>query len=383
MKRPIAFLADVVARHGRSVDDDYVEIPLSQAELARDYGCSAGTVAYYLHHAGDVVVSRRRQGLVVDCHALEAATGGRSAGRRAGQRHLRVAPDPSSPTPAQAPVLSGDQVVEIISTLAGCLAQMSGQLATAGEQLLATVRGAQSAVSATNWDPHPRPQPANPATLAGGSSYLLRKEALLPSCQTPAAREIRDVEARRPVAGGGEPLPYQRVDELVAPLRALARRTSRPDTLDDNGRAVLAQLSEEQLRQGVLQAQREAADPSVRRPVGLLVHRALSGHGEFFAAPPAPRNPPAPVVEDLDAVAELDHEAVAAVAALEADEERASEELAILDDEVLAWLRCNRAASIAWRNATSVEARRVERQRAWRRLRQRAATEALTMAEAL
>jgi hypothetical protein len=52
MNRPIAFLADAVARHGRSVDDDYVEIPLSQAELARDYGCSAGTVAYYLHHAG-------------------------------------------------------------------------------------------------------------------------------------------------------------------------------------------------------------------------------------------------------------------------------------------------------------------------------------------
>ncbi|HEV2809448.1 MAG TPA: hypothetical protein VGV93_03500, partial [Acidimicrobiales bacterium] len=69
-ERAIAFLADAVARHGRRLDDIRTEIPLSQAELARQHDCSAGTVAYYLQRAGDIVISRRRQGLVVDRTAL-------------------------------------------------------------------------------------------------------------------------------------------------------------------------------------------------------------------------------------------------------------------------------------------------------------------------
>jgi hypothetical protein len=388
VNRPIAFLADAVARHGRPLDDVHVEIPFSQAELARHYRCSAGTVAYYLRHAGEVVVSRRRKRLIVDCRALEAAAvrpGGRGGDCRAhpvGDRHLRVAPDPSpAPTPSpDAPALDGDQVVEIIATLASCLTEMSRQLADAGQKLLAVVAAAQSADSATKPESDPRSNPANPANLADGFSFVSRKEEELPSYQSRESREIReDHQVRSPVMGGGDPLPYQRVDELVEPLRALARRTGRPDTLDDNGRSVLAKLSEEQLRQGVLQAQREASDPTIRKPLGLLVHRALSGHIEFFASTPPQPTPP-PAIESTDTV-ELDPEAAAAVGVLEADGD--TEALAILDQEVASWLSGNRAAAIAWRNASSAEAHRVERQRAWRRLQQRRCREAHGVAEAM
>jgi hypothetical protein len=394
VNRPIAFLADAVARHGRPLDDVHVEIPFSQAELARHYRCSAGTVAYYLHHAGEVVVSRRRKRLIVDCRALEAAAvrpGGRGGDCRAhpvGDHHLRVVPDHSpTPTPSQeGPALNGDQVVEIIATLASCLTEMSRQLADAGQKLLAVVAAAQPADSATKPESDPRPEPANPADLADGFSFVSRKEEELPSYQSRTSREIReDHQVRSPVTGGGDPLPYQRVDELVEPLRALARRTGRPDTLDDNGRAVLAQLSEEQLRQGVIQAQREATDPNVRRPVGVLVHRALTGHSEFFAAPPPPQPRQSAMADEAPHSVEEppeDAEAAAAVAALEAQEGQ-GHELAVLDEEVTAWLSGNRAALIAWRNANTAEARRIQRQRAWRRLQQRGRDQAVGMAEAM
>jgi hypothetical protein len=46
---------------------------MSQAELARQTGRSAGTVAYYLAHAGPGVVTRRRDGVLVDLDRLRSA----------------------------------------------------------------------------------------------------------------------------------------------------------------------------------------------------------------------------------------------------------------------------------------------------------------------
>ena len=48
-------------------------LTLSQAELARRTGRSPGTVAYYLAHAGPGVVTRRRDGVVVDLDQLRSA----------------------------------------------------------------------------------------------------------------------------------------------------------------------------------------------------------------------------------------------------------------------------------------------------------------------
>ncbi len=369
-ERPIAFLADAVAHHGRRLDDIRIEIPLSQAELARQHECSAGTVAYYLQRAGDIVISRRRQGLVVDRTALESALGPGPLPRSAAEsRHLRVAPTPPSPPP---PVcgLSADQVVTVVSTLAECLTHVASQLGLIADQLLAAT-ASQPANPATVTSPKQRIS-ANPAMLADGVSLFssgIRKEDL-PSFQANATRESRDTEERSdqlPPAPTDDALPHHLVDELVAPLRTLARQSGRPDALDDHGRGVLARLSEDQLRSGVAQVMREArADARVYKPVGLLVHRAREARSEFFTNP-APSPPVAADRSEEDQpVEEVDHEAAVAVEALEADDSRAHE-LAVLDEEVRTWLDAHvpRESMQAVMLRTN---RRGLRQAAWRRL---------------
>ena len=368
-ERAIAFLADAVARHGRRLDDVRIEIPLSQAELARQHDCSAGTVAYYLQRAGDIVISRRRQGLVVDRTALESAMhSGPLLRSRGGSRHLRVAPTPpSSPPPVSG--LSADQVITVVSTLADCLTHVSSQLGLIADQLVAAV-ASQPANPATAAWPTPRIS-ANPATLADGVSLFssgIRKEDL-PSFQANATRESRDTEERSdqlPAVPADEPLPHHLVDELVAPLRTLARQSGRPDTLDDHGRDLLARLSEDQLRSGVAQVMREArADARIYKPVGLLVHRAREPLPEFFTDR-APSPAAADRSEDAQPIEEVDEQAAAAVEALEADESRAHE-LAALDEEVGAWLEAHvpRESMQAVMLRTN---RRGLRQSAWRRL---------------
>ncbi|MGH9261648.1 MAG: hypothetical protein ACRD08_17430, partial [Acidimicrobiales bacterium] len=59
----------MASTHGRRVDDGRVWVAASQAKLAQEHGCSAGTVAYYLRAAG-AAVERRRGGLLVDTEAL-------------------------------------------------------------------------------------------------------------------------------------------------------------------------------------------------------------------------------------------------------------------------------------------------------------------------
>ena len=369
-ERAIAFLADVVARHGRRLDDIRIEIPMSQAELARQHDCSAGTVAYYLQRAGNIVISRRRQGVVVDRTALESALHPGPLPRSAAHsRHLRVAPTPPSPPP---PVsgLSANQVVTVVSTLADCLTHVASQLGLIADQLLAAV-ASQPANPATVASPKPRIS-ANPATLVDGVSLFspgIRKEDL-PSFQANTTRESRDTEERSdrlPAVPTDEALPHHLVDELVAPLRALARQSGRPDALDDHGRGVLARLAEDQLRSGVAQVMREArADTRIYKPVGLLVHRAREARPEFFTDP-APSPPVAADRSDDQAVEEVvDHEAAVAVAALEADDSGAHE-LAALDEEVRAWLSAH-VPRESMQGVMLRTNRRGLRQAAWRRL---------------
>lgn len=369
-ERAIAFLADAVARHGRPLDDIRIEIPLSQAELARQHDCSAGTVAYYLHRAGDIVISRRRQGLVVDRTALESELHPGPLPRSgAPRRHLRVAPTPPSPPPP-VPGLSTDQVVTVVSTLADCLTHVSSQLALIADQLLAAI-ASQPANPAIDASPKPRIS-ADPATLAGGVSLCssgIRKEDL-PSFQTNRTREIRETEERSdqlPSAPTDQTLPYHLIDELVAPLRTLARQSGRPEALDDHGRDVLARLSEDQLRSGVRHVMREArADARIFKPVGLLVHRAQEARPEFFNDPAPSQRLAADRGEDARPIEEVDEQAVTAVAAIEADDSRAHE-LAVLDEEVRDWLETHvpRESMQAVMLRTN---RRGLRQSAWRRL---------------
>lgn len=60
-----AWLGEALRDHGEVLDDGRIRIRRSQAALARDAECSAGTIAYYLHHLGDAVSFTRDDGLVV------------------------------------------------------------------------------------------------------------------------------------------------------------------------------------------------------------------------------------------------------------------------------------------------------------------------------
>lgn len=371
-RRALAFVSEVVAAHGRYLDGQRVDVPLSQAELARRYRCSAGTVAYHLHQVGDVVLDRRRGGIVVDLAALGAAQE-----QSAGPRHLRLATTTSAaqreavPTSTPSPALSGDQVIEVVSTLARCLTQVSSDIAAMADQLLSAVAGAPAnpASPADEIPRDPAGSAAGSAAFAGVSSFdsVPRKEESLPFFDQPLTRESREPRGEATTGtpsptGCGTPLPYDLVDELVAPLRAHARRCGRPDTIDDNGRQLLASLSEPQLRHGVERTLREvAADDSIRKPLGLLVHKVLTAREDFFALP-VPVVPPALVVAEPEIP--LDEEAIAAVAALEGS---AGDELTLVDEEVQVWL----AANVARESTQNVMLRRDQRglrQAAWRRL---------------
>jgi hypothetical protein len=74
----LAFLDEVVTT---TTAHSCGRIAMTQAELARRTGRSAGTVAYYLAQAGPDIVTKRRGGVVVDVHALGAARA-QHAGRR-------------------------------------------------------------------------------------------------------------------------------------------------------------------------------------------------------------------------------------------------------------------------------------------------------------
>ena len=373
----IAFVTEVVAAHGRDLGGERVEVPLSQAELARRQGCSAGTVAYYLRAAGDVVVSRRRGGLVIDLAALDAAAvdpmtpgAARATQPPSGPRHLRIAEaaPPATEATTSTPALTGDQVVEVVSTLARCLTQVSSELGALGNQLLGAI---QAPADPANRAEIPRQfdgQAAAPANVAGGFSLEVpRKEESLPSSVEPETRELRVSAPDIAPSVGGPPLPYDLVDELVTPLRTYARRCGRPDTLDDNGRRRLATLSEPELRHGVQRAQRECeADQSILKPLGLLVHKVRTAREDFFAAPPSAPAPRALVV--IAPEAPVDEEAVAAVAALEQAAD--SGELAVVDEEVRTWLAANVAKESIQRVMLRKD-RRGLRQAAWRRLNPR------------
>jgi len=57
--RAVDVIDDIATRWGEDLGDGIVRIRRAQTSIARDLGCSAGTVAWYLSHAGDTV---RRDG---------------------------------------------------------------------------------------------------------------------------------------------------------------------------------------------------------------------------------------------------------------------------------------------------------------------------------
>ena len=77
-----AWIGEAVDTHGEGMADGRIRVPRSQAALADEAGCSAGTIAYYLRVLGDAVSTSRREGLIVDPRLLGLDGGSDELARR-------------------------------------------------------------------------------------------------------------------------------------------------------------------------------------------------------------------------------------------------------------------------------------------------------------
>lgn len=85
MSAALAWIDHALDTHGEVLPDGRVCVRRSQAVLAEEAGCSAGTIAYYLRVLGDAVSVSRSEGLVVDRVALAGAAGVDELARRRGR----------------------------------------------------------------------------------------------------------------------------------------------------------------------------------------------------------------------------------------------------------------------------------------------------------
>ncbi len=86
MSAALAWLDQTLDTHGEVLADGRVRVRRSQAALAEEAGCSAGTISYYLRVLGHAVSVTRGDGLVVDPRALGRIDGFDELARRRRRR---------------------------------------------------------------------------------------------------------------------------------------------------------------------------------------------------------------------------------------------------------------------------------------------------------
>ena len=91
MSAALAWLDQTLDTHGEELADGRVRVRRSQAALAEEAGCSAGTISYYLRVLGHAVSVTRGDGLVVDPRALGRIDGFDELARRRRRRGEDVA----------------------------------------------------------------------------------------------------------------------------------------------------------------------------------------------------------------------------------------------------------------------------------------------------
>ena len=91
MSAALAWLDQTLDTHGEVLADGRLRVRRSQAALAEEAGCSAGTISYYLRVLGHAVSVTRGDGLVVDRQALGRSDGSDELARRRRRRGEDVA----------------------------------------------------------------------------------------------------------------------------------------------------------------------------------------------------------------------------------------------------------------------------------------------------
>jgi hypothetical protein len=327
--KALAWVQDAIARHGQGLDDGLVRIAVSQAALAAESGCSAGTIAYYLRCLGPAVVTRRG-GIVINAATLASAT---TTARRRTTGPLATEPGSASESSS---AFGAHVLIEAMGSLISTLVELGTKLVSLGTQL-------NEAIGTT----HPRTdQRINPRTALASFAEIREEpwifadprvnnntqESMKSFLSCLETREqlrasVRDVRARadrkpeRPLVGRQVCLSNEEaITEAIAPLVAFCEAQGWPAVLDRAGKDWLGRYSPGELRRGVTNVLREL-DGAIgkQRPLGLLVYKARHDE-DFFVEPVLAPAPSEVVVQVSDEPEPPDEEAAAALATMDPDE---------------------------------------------------------------
>lgn len=321
-RRPAAshrWLVDIVARHGSAVDDSGLfHLPATQAALADEAGCSAGTIQARIRvlERHGLVVSRRP--LTVRLVAPTTGTGSTGLSGAAGRGSL--ADSPSEVSEALPLLLAANASVAV-----ALAAFPTAELLQAQEALIRAIGMAGTSRPANPVsnlaDPRgcePR-EPADPRV-----SLVVPRESVSqelssfnenPSnsltegrgsaTRSTAARGSSKSRIRGPVVTAAE-----QVDELTAPLVALADRCGLVGVTDRSGlHEALAPFTADGIRHAVSLVGRMTSAKQTHSPVGWLIAAARRGDPALFnpAAPAhngaraGPGTAPPPDLVDVNA----------------------------------------------------------------------------------
>lgn len=391
-RRPAAshrWLVDVVARHGSAVDDrGLFELPSTQAALADEAGCSAGTIQArirVLERHGHVVSRRpltvrltapvghepRRQ-KAAESAAAPTAWVGRAPSDEA-LPHLLAA---NAALAAALAVCPRQELLEAQRSVIRAISRASHQLADptpnlADRTTIPADRGAKPA-DPRGYGPDPRVSAADPRVsvadprLSEGESVsknssLTRENPSNSLTFKARGSATRSTSARGSPAAprmGEQVTPPEDIDELIGPLDALAGRCGLVGVLDRKGLyEALGPYSPDAIRHALAQVYRKAEAGGLHSPFGWLIAAAHRGDPDLFRTPPdarvTARSSPRP--------AEVDVEAEQALAAAD------SEQLAHLDGLIRGAAHYAPVLDRIFSSPTSLQAARVE---VWRTLQE-------------
>jgi hypothetical protein len=321
--RALEFIHWAIDTHGQpGPSPGRVTVGRSQAALVAAHPAidSQGTVSWYLRQLRDAGIVVGARPITVDLDALGPITGQQDPHSGVTDETSTGDGDGESPGVAHLP---GSRLVAVLlarrAEQQARLAQLQAELALTDAAIARAFvdfdRNAGPVADTrdlANNDSRDSRLPADlvndrDAKLAnqeGRKVYLVNPPSFLNPPVANRDRETRDHSRAGEFATRGPAPSFELVDEIVEPLRAWCRTNGRIDHLDDTGRCTLAALGEAQLSAGVTTILLEAAaDPTIRRPVGLLIDRARKGHADTFrppTSPPSPRPPIEPTFETRD-----------------------------------------------------------------------------------
>ena len=302
MSAALAWLDQTLDTHGEVLADGRVRVRHSQATLAEEAGCSAGTISYYLRVLGHAVSVSRRDGLVIDPAALDRDYRVDEVARRRRRRSEEVVEvlakrwGRAADSAGRIELLDGDDRTPTVRLMAAALGlnpsttqrhldalNREGRLLRRGRRLYLCAPGPGPAGSVGD-DPATKAAPAAGAPYAGHrhDPELLALLATTAGALARVAedlaslgRDLLDIAGRNAAVGSAAANSAPRLARAqIAEIRDCAPRIAGAVPSEDprkTDRGFLSSSSPrtaEQLRDDVRGVRGETAEPAVLRRIG-------------------------------------------------------------------------------------------------------------------